>query len=160
LGRRARRVRQGVRLCADRRQVRHRRDARCQGGRRPDPGQRRPAGGEVTVLPGVIVFLERPPDIVRGQHLGLVTSPGSVDAELRTTLDLLTAEAGTDRTWRVTRLFGPEHGLRGDYPAGGQVPDSVDEITGLPVSSLYGQHKRPTAEMLAGVDVLVVDLTP
>jgi uncharacterized protein YbbC (DUF1343 family) len=116
------------------------------------------------VRPGVDLFLERPPDVVRGQRIGLVTNPGAVDREVRSTVDRLTASgetgetAGGQRDWRVTRLFGPEHGLRGDYPAGGQVPDSVDPFTGLPVSSLYGQHRQPTAEMLADVDVLVVDL--
>jgi uncharacterized protein YbbC (DUF1343 family) len=116
------------------------------------------------VRPGVDLFLERPPDVVRGQRIGLVTNPGAVDREVRSTLDRLTTsgEPGENRggqgDWRVTRLFGPEHGLRGVYPAGGQVPDSVDPFTGLPVSSHYAQHRQPTTEMLADVDVLVVDL--
>src|SRR5688500_13933603 len=110
---------------------------------------------------GVERFLEQAPDVVRGQRLGLVTNPGAVDAAVRSTLDLLTRPGQRDPAqgnWRVTRLFGPEHGLRGDYPAGGPVPDGVDPITGLPVSSLYGEHRKPTAAMLADVDVLVVDL--
>lgn len=58
----------------------------------------------------------------------------------------------------IVRLFVPEHGLRGKVDAGKNVRSDVDEKTGLPVVSLYGQHKRPTPEMLADIDLLVFDL--
>ena len=58
----------------------------------------------------------------------------------------------------IVRLFVPEHGLRGKVDAGKNVRSSVDEKTGLPVVSLYGQRKRPTPEMLADIDLLVFDL--
>jgi uncharacterized protein YbbC (DUF1343 family) len=58
----------------------------------------------------------------------------------------------------LTRLFAPEHGIRGDYTAGAKIPSGTDPITGLPVSSLYNETYTPTAEMLNDVDVLVVDL--
>lgn len=58
----------------------------------------------------------------------------------------------------IVRLFVPEHGLRGKVDAGKNVRSGVDEKTGLPVVSLYGQHKRPTPEMLADIDLLVFDL--
>ena len=58
----------------------------------------------------------------------------------------------------VVRLFVPEHGLRGKVDAGKNVRSGVDEKTGLPVVSLYGQRKRPTPEMLADIDLLVFDL--
>ena len=58
----------------------------------------------------------------------------------------------------IVRLFVPEHGLRGKVDAGKNVRSGVDEKTGLPVVSLYGQRKRPTPEMLADIDLLVFDL--
>ena len=58
----------------------------------------------------------------------------------------------------IIRLFVPEHGLRGKVDAGKNVRSGVDEKTGLPVVSLYGQRKRPTPEMLADIDLLVFDL--
>jgi uncharacterized protein YbbC (DUF1343 family) len=113
---------------------------------------------------GLEVFLDQPPDVVRGQRLGLVTHPAAVDRGWRLAIDTLWEASGGPGGapaghggWRLTRLFGPEHGVRGDYVSG-TVPDSVDERTGLPISSLYGAHRQPTEEMLADVDVLVVDL--
>ena len=58
----------------------------------------------------------------------------------------------------IVRLFVPEHGLRGKVDAGKNVRSGVDEKTGLPVVSLYGQRKRPIPEMLADIDLLVFDL--
>ena len=58
----------------------------------------------------------------------------------------------------IVRLFVPEHGLRGKVDAGKNVRSGVDEKTGLPVVSLYGQRKHPTPEMLADIDLLVFDL--
>lgn len=58
----------------------------------------------------------------------------------------------------VISLFGPEHGIRGDAPAGDPIDFELDEITGLPVHSLYGDIQKPTPEMLEGVDVLIFDI--
>ncbi|MBK8611598.1 MAG: DUF1343 domain-containing protein [Chitinophagaceae bacterium] len=58
----------------------------------------------------------------------------------------------------VVKIFGPEHGFRGDADAGEQVKDAKDIITGIPIISLYGDHKKPTAEDFKGVDVLVFDI--
>ena len=55
-------------------------------------------------------------------------------------------------------LFAPEHGLRGDRPAGAYVPSYTDERTGLPVYSLYGATRHPSPQMLEGIDVLVFDI--
>jgi uncharacterized protein YbbC (DUF1343 family) len=55
-------------------------------------------------------------------------------------------------------IYSPEHGLRGDRPAGAYVSSYTDERTGLPVYSLYGTQRHPTAQMLAGVDVLLFDI--
>lgn len=59
---------------------------------------------------------------------------------------------------KVTKIFVPEHGFRGREDAGAKVDNSVDSATGIPVISLYGKHKKPTAEDLKNVDVLVYDL--
>lgn len=69
-------------------------------------------------------------------------------------IDLLHA----DPDITITALFGPEHGLRGQADAGEPVGDSVDDLTGAPIFSLYGETRRPTAEMLANVDVLIFDM--
>ena len=59
---------------------------------------------------------------------------------------------------KVVKIFGPEHGFRGDADAGEHVDDAKDKKTGLPVVSLYGNHKKPTAEDFKGVDVLIFDI--
>ncbi len=59
---------------------------------------------------------------------------------------------------RVVKIFGPEHGFRGTADAGEKVKDGVDSKTGLPVVSLYGNHKRPTQKELEDVDLLVFDI--
>ncbi len=58
----------------------------------------------------------------------------------------------------VVKIFGPEHGFRGDADAGEQVKDAKDKKTGIPIISLYGDHKKPTPEDFKGVDVLVFDI--
>ena len=58
----------------------------------------------------------------------------------------------------ITRIFAPEHGFRGTADAGEHVKDNVDTKTGLPIISLYGNHKKPTAQDLEGVDVVIFDI--
>ncbi len=89
---------------------------------------------------------------LRGKRVGLVTNHTGVDAAGRSGIDLL---AGAKDVTLVA-LFSPEHGIRGTADA--QVPGGKDEKTGLPVHSLYGKTRKPTAEMLAGLDVLVFDI--
>ena len=59
---------------------------------------------------------------------------------------------------KVVKIFGPEHGFRGDADAGEHVTDAKDKKTGLPIISLYGNHKKPTPEDLKDVDVLIFDI--
>ena len=89
---------------------------------------------------------------VGDRRIGLVTNPSAVDSRLRSTLDLLAP------TGQLSALFGLEHGVRGHVQAGEKVATMVDEKTGLPVYSLYGETRKPTPEMLASVDCLVFDL--
>lgn len=93
-------------------------------------------------------------DLLAGERVGLITNPSGVDSRLESTIDLLADHDDVD----LRRLFGPEHGVRGRAQAGEHVEGGVDEATGLPVSSLYGDTRRPTAEMLEDVDVLVYDI--
>jgi uncharacterized protein YbbC (DUF1343 family) len=58
----------------------------------------------------------------------------------------------------VVKIFGPEHGFRGTADAGEHVNNAVDTKTGLPVISLYGNHKKPTADDLKDVDVMIFDI--
>lgn len=58
----------------------------------------------------------------------------------------------------IKKIFGPEHGFRGTSDAGEKVKSNIDKKTGLPVVSLYGSHKKPTAEDLKGIDVVVYDI--
>jgi uncharacterized protein YbbC (DUF1343 family) len=88
-----------------------------------------------------------------GKRVGLVAHAGSVTAAGRHAIDVLRSR-GVD----VRRLFGPEHGLRGTAAAGVRVASGTDAASGLPVVSLYGEHTKPRAEDLEGLDVLVVDL--
>lgn len=90
---------------------------------------------------------------LRGARIGLVTNPTGLTSDLRPTLDLL-LEAGLT----VTALYGPEHGIRGDAPAGAHVASGPDPLTGIPVYSLYGPSKKPSPEMLQDVDVLIFEI--
>lgn len=58
----------------------------------------------------------------------------------------------------ITALFGPEHGIRGMSAAGKEIESGTDILTGIPVYSLYGKDKKPTAEMLKGIDILIYDI--
>jgi uncharacterized protein YbbC (DUF1343 family) len=86
--------------------------------------------------------------------VGLVTNQTGVDRQGRSTIDLLHGLADV----KLSALFSPEHGIRGDAAAGEWVASSTDGPTGLPVHSLYGQSTRPTPRMLAGLDTLVFDI--
>ena len=91
---------------------------------------------------------------LKGKRVGLITNPSGVNRNLDTTIEVLRAAPGV----KLVALFGPEHGVYGDVPAGDKVPSRIDERTGLPVHSLYGETHRPTREMLQGLDALVYDL--
>ncbi|MDZ7756161.1 exo-beta-N-acetylmuramidase NamZ domain-containing protein [Rhodohalobacter sp.] len=58
----------------------------------------------------------------------------------------------------ITALFAAEHGFRGQAGAGEKIEDGIDQETGIPVYSLYGSTRKPTAEMLENVDIILLDL--
>ena len=106
------------------------------------------------VKPGIEVLRESGFQQLRGKRVGLVTNPSGVDSRLKSTIDILFQAPEV----KLVALYGPEHGVRGDMYAGDKVNDSVDPVTGLPVYSLYGKTRKPTTEMLAGIDVMVYDI--
>ncbi len=92
---------------------------------------------------------------LRGRRLALLAHPASVTAELVHSMDALMATDGL----RLSSAFGPQHGLRGDKQDNMiESPDFDDPVHGIPVFSLYGEVRRPTAAMLDSFDVLLVDL--
>jgi uncharacterized protein YbbC (DUF1343 family) len=103
---------------------------------------------------GVEVLRSRDFDILRGKRVGLITNPTGVDRTLRSTIDIL--HAAPEVT--LSALFAPEHGVRGDHAAGDAVSATTDPATGIAVYSLYGPTRRPTADMLNDLDVLVYDI--
>ena len=109
---------------------------------------------EPVVKTGIEVLRDRGFDILIGKRVGLVTNPSGVDRYLNSTVDILYNAPGV----KLVALYGPEHGVRGDVYAGGKVSDTKDEATGLPVYSLYGSTRKPTPEMLEGIDVMVYDI--
>lgn len=103
---------------------------------------------------GVEVLLDEQKDLIKGKRVGLITNPTGVDQELNSIVDRLY----NDPEIELTALYGPEHGVRGDAQAGSYVEFYIDEQTGLPVYSLYGQTRKPTPEMLENIDVLLFDI--
>jgi uncharacterized protein YbbC (DUF1343 family) len=120
----------------------------------PPPNADVRAPGAAEVIPGVEVLLSDSLHLLRGKRVGLITNQSGRDRKGTSTIDLLYRAPGV----KLTALFGPEHGLRGGAKAGEQVESTVDSATGIPIYSLYGQTRVPTADMLQNVDVLVYDI--
>lgn len=105
------------------------------------------------VAPGIEVLMNKK-GMLKGKKAGLITNPTGVDSRLNSSIDLLHQDPDIE----LTALFGPEHGVRGDAQAGDKVESYIDEKTGLPVYSLYGDTRKPTPEMLKNIDVLLFDI--
>ncbi len=106
------------------------------------------------VLPGIEVLKKSNFEILKGKRVGLITNPTGFDNSMKSTIDILFEEPSVN----LVALFGPEHGVRGDVHAGDKVDNMKDPKTGIPVFSLYGSTRKPTPEMLEGIDVLVYDI--
>jgi uncharacterized protein YbbC (DUF1343 family) len=112
------------------------------------------AQAQAPVLTGIDVLATEDFAPLRGKHVGLITNQTGRTRDGRSTVDVLAAARGV----RLVALFGPEHGVRGVAAAGRSVGSTRDARTGLPVYSLYGRTRRPTAAMLRGIDTLVFDI--
>ena len=111
-----------------------------------------PAAG-AQVRTGLDVVLTDSLHLLGGKRVGLITNHTGADAEGRRNVDRLVGSGV-----RLVALFGPEHGFAGVVRGGDKVGFATDSATGLPVYSLYGETRVPTAEMLKDVDVLVYDI--
>jgi len=106
---------------------------------------------------GVDVLLESDSaylSLVEGKRVGLITNQSGVDSALVPTVDRLARDSRVS----LVRLFGPEHGIRGEVPAGEKVADDRDPQTGVRVVSLYGKDRKPSKAALEGVDILMFDI--
>lgn len=109
---------------------------------------------KIKVKTGIEVLKETNFKSLVGKRVGLITNPTGVDNNLKSTIDIL-HQAGEVQ---LVALYGPEHGVRGDVHAGDKIETFTDPNTGVPVYSLYGATRKPTKDMLEGVDVLVYDI--
>ena len=130
--------------------------ARTAFGRQPFESQTPAVAAPVqaTVMTGIDVLRANGFKELTGLRIGLVTNHTGRARDGAATIDLLASAPNV----KLTALFSPEHGIRGILDP--NVPSSKDEKTGLPIHSLYGTgaQRRPTAEMLAGLDAMVIDL--
>lgn len=90
--------------------------------------------------------------IFAGKRVGLITNATGINKAGKSSIDIL------NESVQLVALFSPEHGIRGNETAGKIVSHGIDKKTGLPVYSLYGAAKRPTKEMLNGIDILCFDI--
>jgi len=100
------------------------------------------------------VLLERYRHLVAGKRVGLITNQSGVNSRGQSLIDIFAADPGIN----LRALYAPEHGIHGKAAAGAYVESYVHPVLRIPVYSLYGATRRPTAAMLASVDVLVFDL--
>ncbi len=91
---------------------------------------------------------------LRGKRVGIITNHTGYNRAGRHIVDLVTALAEVE----VVALFGPEHGLRGTAEAGQSIPAESDPLRDLPIYSLYGADRKPTPQMLEGLDALIFDI--
>jgi uncharacterized protein YbbC (DUF1343 family) len=106
------------------------------------------------VKTGADLLFEKYFHLIQGKNIGLVTNHSALLSNGKHLADAL----HEDKRTNLVVLFGPEHGVRGDAPAGETIQDSMDKKTGVRTYSLYGAINKPTKEMLKGVDVLIFDL--
>ncbi|MGI6144905.1 MAG: exo-beta-N-acetylmuramidase NamZ domain-containing protein [Peptococcia bacterium] len=100
------------------------------------------------------VLMSKYHHLIAGKRVGLITNQSGVNSKGESTINVL----ANDPTVQLTALYGPEHGIDGQASAGAYVESYIHPELGIPVYSLYGQTRMPTAEMLANVDVLVYDI--
>jgi uncharacterized protein YbbC (DUF1343 family) len=106
------------------------------------------------VKTGAELLFEKHFKLIEGKKVGLVTNHSALLSNGKHLADAL----NEDKRTKLVVLFGPEHGVRGDAPAGAQIDNDVDKKTGVRVYSLYGKINKPTPEMLKDVDVLIYDI--
>lgn len=106
------------------------------------------------VRPGLEVLLTESLHVLKGKRVGLITNHSGRDRQGRRNIDLLFKASGV----QLVALYGPEHGISGVVPGGDKIGAGIDSATGLPVYSLYGDTRVPSAQMLRDVDVVLYDI--
>jgi len=104
------------------------------------------------VKTGAEMLIENHLPELDGLRIGLVMNPTARIGNAHVLDTLLSLDVD------ISALFSPEHGFRGEFSDGEIIEDGIDQETGLPVYSLYGATKKPTAEMLEGIDLLLFDM--
>ena len=89
---------------------------------------------------------------LQNKRVGLVVNQTSLVGQAHLVDSLLS------KNINITKIFAPEHGFRGDHDAGAHVKNAIDSKTGIPLISIYGKNKKPSAEALSNVDVIVFDI--
>jgi uncharacterized protein YbbC (DUF1343 family) len=113
---------------------------------------------EATVKPGITVLLSDSIHLIRGKRIGLLTNQTGINEKGVSDIDLLRQKKARDAAVSLVQLFSPEHGLRGTEDRQ-NIANGIDQASGLPVYSLYGQQTMaPPDSMLAKLDALVFDL--
>lgn len=92
--------------------------------------------------------------LIKNKKLGIITNHTAILSNGVHLVDTLHSRKDV----KIIALFGPEHGIRGNNPAGEKILHQMDTVTGLPVYSLYGKDKKPSKEMLKDIDLLVFDI--
>ncbi|HET9400423.1 MAG TPA: exo-beta-N-acetylmuramidase NamZ domain-containing protein [Candidatus Acidoferrales bacterium] len=106
----------------------------------------------LATLTGIDVLEDEKFLSLANKRIGLITNQTGIDRQGRSTIDVLAHAPGV----KLVSLFSPEHGIRGT--ADENVNSTTDAATGLPINSLYGDTRRPTEQMLYGLDALVFDV--
>ncbi len=106
------------------------------------------------VKAGLDVFLVNHLSKLEGKRMGIVTNQTGIASSGEHIVDILSSIEGLS----IGALYAPEHGIRGDLPDATKMDSYMDKRTGIQVWSLYGEHLKPTQEMLEDVDVLIYDI--
>jgi uncharacterized protein YbbC (DUF1343 family) len=117
-------------------------------------GANQPIQEPYKVLTGLDVLIAKNFEILKGLKVGVVTNHTAVSKSGEHLVDLLHARSDIE----VRAIFAPEHGFRGDEEGGNSIPGSTDLKTGIPIHSLYGSNRQPTAEMMEGIEMLIFDI--
>jgi uncharacterized protein YbbC (DUF1343 family) len=103
------------------------------------------------ILPGAYLTGEYLP-LLQGLKVGIVANNTSLINKTHLVDSLISLKIN------ITKIYGPEHGFRGNEPEGKEINNNVDPKTGIPVISLYGNHKKPTKADLENIDIMVFDI--
>lgn len=106
------------------------------------------------VLLGIDVLEKNNFQLLKNKRFALLTHPAGVNRHGISSIKVLKNAPNC----QLVALFGPEHGIYGDEAANVPIDNRIDRRTGLPVYSLYGRYRKPSAKMLEGLDALVIDL--